>query len=781
MYRMFFIAKNNLKKKKSDVVVLTCLVTLATMLIYISMTVLSNTDNVIEKAYLKYNTADYIYFAMDTSHEKYEKLFTSQEEVTEFESSFCLVNVDGKYRGGKETEKETYIFFIGAIEEERNICKVPTEEMAEKKKNSIILPYYLEVTKSYEIGDPFYLTIADKEYEFEIMGFSEDPMFSTPTNIGVYRIYLTQEYMDEMMKTGDLDFYQGYEFKMKLNGSSDELEKKYLSLLSSELGNQSENLGLSWESMRNGVSLMSNIGMGIILVFAVLLIAIAMIIIRFSVRNFIEENLRNIGILQASGYTAKELVMSSMLEMLLITLIGEGLGIFFGYACGGFIGNMESLMMGLKWNQGFDLKCAGIAITGILFITMCITFLSAKIYGKISVLEALRGGIHTHNFKKNPLPLEKTSIPLSFVLGEKSILREKVKSLSILSIVIILSMASCMGFFLYHNFVADNKALLKLTGIEISDVLLQGKNLDEMGREIQTWDEVDQVKYYKFTTLSIEKGEKRTTISCDVWKEPDILENEIMLEGRMPKYENEIVITAKVSEMLDVELGDVVYVTGTGERLDYIVVGIDQKINNLGIKALLNFEGEERLNGDSDVLYLYVEGKEGYGYKELNEKILSSYPNTSGIDHRKTAESSMESISMAMKMICIVFVAITIIVVFLVVMLLIKSKVIREWKHYGLYKAIGFTTKQLILQTVMSNLPIMFLGAAVGGILSIFAMNPICSVCLSICGIKKSELTVWPLGILITIVGITLLALLVAVMYSYKVRKVEPVKMLAEE
>ena len=141
----------------------------------------------------------------------------------------------------------------------------------------------------------------------------------------------------------------------------------------------------------------------------------------------------------------------------------------------------------------------------------------------------------------------------------------------------------------------------------------------------------------------------------------------------------------------------------------------------------------------------------------------------------------MESISMAMKMICIVFVAITIIVVFLVVMLLIKSKVIREWKHYGLYKAIGFTTKQLILQTVMSNLPIMFLGAAVGGILSIFAMNPICSVCLSICGIKKSELTVWPFGILITIVGITLLALLVAVMYSYKVRKVEPVKMLAEE
>ena len=85
------------------------------------------------------------------------------------------------------------------------------------------------------------------------------------------------------------------------------------------------------------------------------------------------------------------------------------------------------------------------------------------------------------------------------------------------------------------------------------------------------------------------------------------------------------------------------------------------------------------------------------------------------------------------------------------------------------------------MQTVMSNLPIMFFGALAGGILSIYTVNPLCSICLSICGIKKSELTVQGGWIFITVIGITLLSFMVALLYSYKVRKLEPVKMLAEE
>ena len=55
MYTSFFIAKNNMKKKKSDVAVVTLLIILATMLLYISTSVLGNAGDVVEITSIQYN------------------------------------------------------------------------------------------------------------------------------------------------------------------------------------------------------------------------------------------------------------------------------------------------------------------------------------------------------------------------------------------------------------------------------------------------------------------------------------------------------------------------------------------------------------------------------------------------------------------------------------------------------------------------------------------------------------------------------------------------------
>ena len=54
-------------------------------------------------------------------------------------------------------------------------------------------------------------------------------------------------------------------------------------------------------------------------------------------------------------------------------------------------------------------------------------------------------------------------------------------------------------------------------------------------------------------------------------------------------------------------------------------------------------------------------------------------------------------------------------------------------------------------------------------------------MCLSFCGIEKCEMTISPVYLVGTVIGITLVALLVAMAVSAKIRKVEPVKMLTEE
>ena len=59
MYSLYFIAKNNLKKKKSDAAVLTGLIILAALLLYIGISTLSNMGKVVNKTYELTNAADW--------------------------------------------------------------------------------------------------------------------------------------------------------------------------------------------------------------------------------------------------------------------------------------------------------------------------------------------------------------------------------------------------------------------------------------------------------------------------------------------------------------------------------------------------------------------------------------------------------------------------------------------------------------------------------------------------------------------------------------------------
>jgi ABC-type antimicrobial peptide transport system permease subunit len=128
-----------------------------------------------------------------------------------------------------------------------------------------------------------------------------------------------------------------------------------------------------------------------------------------------------------------------------------------------------------------------------------------------------------------------------------------------------------------------------------------------------------------------------------------------------------------------------------------------------------------------------------------------------------------------------VFVAITLFVVCMVVMLLVKTKVSQEKRNYGIYKALGFTTRQLIVQMVCSNLPIMIAGAVIGAIASVYLTDRFVVVCLSFCGIKSCHMIINPLWQILTVTGITLVAIIVTVVFSMKIRKIEPAKMLMSE
>ena len=134
-----------------------------------------------------------------------------------------------------------------------------------------------------------------------------------------------------------------------------------------------------------------------------------------------------------------------------------------------------------------------------------------------------------------------------------------------------------------------------------------------------------------------------------------------------------------------------------------------------------------------------------------------------------------------MKLICAMFVLLTVVIVTLIIILLVRAKLTREWKQYGIYKALGFTTRELIRQIQMSSLPVFLTGAVLGAGLSVYLLNPLAQVCLSMAGIVQSSLEIQVRWLVVSVVLIVAVAGIVSFLCASRVRKVEPVKMLTEE
>lgn len=786
MNKVWMIAWNNIKRKKSDSIVMACLILLAVLMLYVSISVLSGGGRVLDEVFERVNAPDVEYVMPKIEEEKVLELLTGDSRVREVETTPCLL-VDTYYYGTKNPEEKAFTFLLEEMETERQIGILYATELGEKQKNSIILPYYFKSGFGYGIGDSISLELGDKYYDFTVQGFGEDPIFASPLNISVYKCYITEAFMEELLEEQRVLYASAAnEYKIRLQEGADdalfeqqmspELRRKIPELESGRI------LGLYWQIMRGGNMMMSNIGMGLLMVFSLLLIGIVLIIIRFSIRNFVEENMENTGIMQAAGYTAGQLRGAVLAEMGLLSGGGAILGIFAGSAGSSIVGRLEASLIGLPWNEGFDAGAACIAALGSVAVCLLITAWITRVYKKITVLEALRGGVHTHNFRRNPLPLHKSILPLPLSLGLKNIWMHKVRNGSILCIVGLLALVSCHGFGMYQNFARDTGGVLKISGIEIGTVLMEmNQETDFDVEELEKLEGVEKVLLYNSADIKLSANGEPQTVTCDYWDKPDELENEMLLEGKLPEYDNEIVLTTSVAERLGVKVGDVIYVEGTGEKLDYYVCGIDQKMNNMGIKAMLSFRGVERLNGSVQAYLAYIYGKAGVSYEELNGKIVQKWPGAQTVDSEASAEGSVGIVVTAMTVLCVLFVGVSLVTVFLIVFLLVQSQVIRERRNYGIYKALGFTTGQLVFQSVFCNLPVIVAGAVLGALLAPLTGEPMLIACMSVFGIKSFEMSIDIQWILLAIIGISLTGLATAALCSLKIRRVEAVKMITGE
>ena len=251
----------------------------------------------------------------------------------------------------------------------------------------------------------------------------------------------------------------------------------------------------------------------------------------------------------------------------------------------------------------------------------------------------------------------------------------------------------------------------------------------------------------------------------------------------MPEKENEIVLTNVEAGILGVTIGDIINVksmTGAG-TVPYTVSGIDQKMNNTGKKAMMSEAGIKRINSDYQYMSALVFLNDPSKAKDLKKQWAEEYPNFQFVLGEDVVGSSIDTVIKAMEGICVIFVIATCFVVILTQLLLTRAQVIRERTDLGVSKALGYTSSELIRRTLMTNMPTITIGIALGILLHILFSNQLFLTVFSFFGIKQIIFSTDVIWFVITAALILVCALVTAFLSSRGITKLEPVRILKEE
>ena len=797
MYRLFLIARNNIKKQKGDMITFFLLTLLAAFLIFDAACAVAGLGRVLDDRFAETNGADMLLMTGNTEEEREcaEKAITGNPHVVDFEAT-PITNISFRYRNGKDTEWEEYQFLIESAETEKRLMTNHLEGEA-LQAGAIYMP--LNTQGRFALGDTLQLKAGDDVYDFRVAGYAEEPYFCSTMNITEYYVYMTQADIDRILNEHpELTDSRKVLNKAVLEKNAEDgynaldLEKdvtdRYKELISPYSEKNTETnylnyLSVNWLNMRGGSSFLPMLVCGIVLLFAVVILVISVIIISFSIRNFIRRNMKDTGVLEASGYTVRELRGAMTVQIGLAALIGSAAGVLLAVATFGVFGSVVSGILGLTWNQPVSIPAAVITVLALTGLMVLDTRWISRRFKKFSVLDALRGGIGPHNYRKNRCSLEKTKLPLPAALAVKDALGNPGRNVVLAVIACILTISTLMGFGMYENFGKTPERLISIMGFEDGEISVAGG--PELGDELRRLDGAASVlgSYGFEPTYSF--GGREITAYTYAADDMANTQHTIVTDGRCEKYDNEIMLTGALAAELGAKTGDVVTVTFGSRSEEYLVTGLNQRMERMGKTGYMTFAGAERVIPKLTTVSWMITGKEGVTYEDLKAQVdrlgEEKGETFATMDIRKNMAGTIDALAGAMKALCIGIALLTVLIVIFVEALIIRAKIIREWRGMGVSKALGMTSGGLIIQIMLSSIPAILAGILAGVLLSQPVGSKLCLVMLSLFGMEKITFGI-PAGYMLsTAVMILAVALATAGLLGLKVRKINPVEMITEE
>lgn len=647
-------------------------------------------------------------------------------------------------------------------------------------KNAIYLPIVCKYYWDSELDTEFKCTIGEEEYTFMVAGFFERMM--TGGN-GVYRYSMFVNDEDYERISANPISHNNTAYFIKLDENED--DAKISVRITKEFGKKEITTFNILKSDAEFARMhLPDILSSVMIAFSLIAVVITLLVINFRISNSIEQDIKNIGVQKAIGYTSFQIRLAIILQFALVTAAASAIGISLTYL---FLPTWEQIIRTEAlciWEYGIDWFCVTATAGLLTFAAIAVSFFSTRRINKLQPVTALRQGLNVHNFRKNHFSLDKSKGSLGILLPFKAILHWSKQSVLLMVMMIAIGFTTAFVIAFGYNVIFDDSRMMRLlsSNHENATVFITD---DDIIPEIAAMDEVEKVYRYN-SEMAAAIGDYQVILeSADDYSDFSF---DGIYEGRAPKYDNEIVISGNIKKHLKVELGEEIEVSCGAYTEKFLIVGLTQTTSSMGWGCYITEEARiNRLHIPLNYTHLCVDLKGGIGsgyadstdefITKLKDKYKEKITGAINVDFTLYEDNSLLAM---MQGIVFVFAVLILLFVTLIINLIIKTVTVRRQHEFGIQKAIGFTSRQIRGQLGIETMSVSVIGNIIGAILGCYFTNKIVSLIFSRFGVMKADFLV-PVSVgIISVIGLAVFIYAITYLVSGNIRKISAYKLISE-
>lgn len=728
------ILKKDLKRKKAMNMILLLFIILATMFVSSSVNNIINVTTALDNYFEMANVPDYLVATMNKNlsvdidetvgsasavdcYAMENILFLSSDNFI-FEDEDIVIN------GGTNLVQSdiwmNYFLSDGSILE---TVKPGEFYMTEGKADAL----------GVDVGDRLTIELNGVSREFVLADKIKDALLGS-NQLSITRYIISEEDFECFLSAENTEEYYGGTLVYLYSSDMEKVSKQIKPIVDNSISTMDR-------AFMEFCYILDMIVVGVLLVVSIILIAIAFVVLRFTISFTLSEEFREIGVMKAIGIGNFRIRGLYLVKYMGLSVIGATIGFALSFPFGEMLMSVssQSIIVGNQSPILINIFCTVLVIAVILlFCYECTDRVK-----KMTPIDAIRNGQTGERFRKKSLmSLGKSKLSVTSFLALNDIASSP-KRYGIISLTFFL----CLSLLLILSATVstmNSDSLATTFGWADCDIYIDSKigaeciledgheklekHLNNMEQTLAQNDIPAKCYQETMFNLPVAFGENESNI-CIYQGTGTTMDMYEYTAGTVPQNTDEIVITRIAADKLNANIGDTVTIKTIDGDKEYMITGFFQSMNTQG--SGIRLHSDEYINyaqatGYVNTQIVFTDNPDSEEINWRMEEIQRIFPEYENIETCAETIKDMIGVADTLASVKSLIVILAIILAALITVLMERSFIAKEQGEIALMKAVGTRNGKIYAYHALRFL---FVGIITVFIGEMFAM-PLTHLCI---------------------------------------------------